>query len=125
MSSESFSDQPNCPSCGAENELASSSSWDKVGYVPIICTKCTNLFWSRLTPGGTEKIVVNRVPVFKVQIPELPEDTWVFVVNKDHEKHLEPGQITKRDHKHYRIKFVDGTQLWVPMHWIERIPWTV
>lgn len=123
MSNESITDGFNCPFCQNRN-VAKSSSWDKVGYVPIICVKCSNLFWARI-PRTTELTIVNRVPVFKVQIPELEVNTWVIVVNKEHQKHLEPARVTKRDHKHYRVEFNDGAQIWMPSHWIEKIPWDV
>lgn len=122
MSSDSITDDFSCPFCKAKNS-AKSSSWEKVGYIPIICVECSNLFWARMS--NTELTIVNRVPVFKVQIPELEENTWIIVVNKEHEKHLEPGRITKKDHKHYRVEFNDGVQIWMPMHWIEKIPWDI
>jgi hypothetical protein len=124
MSSDSITDGFACPFCQANNS-SKPSSWDKVGYIPIICVKCAKLFWARIPKIDAELTIVNRVPVFKVQIPELEPDTWVIIVNKQHAKHLEPGRITKRDHKHYRVEFNDGVQIWMPQHWVERIPWDV
>lgn len=113
-------DSVKCPSCGAPNQI-NSASWDKIGYIPTLCVQCSELFWSPITTE-TEITIVNRIPVFKVQVPELNEGTFVFIIQRDHVKHLEPGQIMKRDHKHYKIKFNDGMQLWVPSCWVEQIP---
>jgi hypothetical protein len=121
--SNNLTDDFSCPFCKTKN-AATSSSWDNVGYIPIICINCSSLFWARM-PGNSELTIVNRVPVFKMQIPELDENTWIIVVNKEHQKHLEPGRVTKRDHKHYRVEFNDGVQIWMPQHWIEKIPWEV
>jgi hypothetical protein len=120
MSNDSVSDNFKCPYCGTAN-TSGVSSWEKVGYIPIICTQCASIFWTKLNLER-EVIVVSHVPVFKTQIPELPEGTPVFVINKEHKKHLEPGVVAKRDHKHYKIKFHDGMHLWVPQHWVEPIP---
>jgi hypothetical protein len=79
------------------------------------------LFWARLS--NSELAIVNRIPVFKTQIPELNEGTWIIVINKEHVKYMEPARVTKRDHKHYRVEFNDGSLLWVPQHWVEKIPW--
>lgn len=118
-------DKFKCPLCDHVNE-ADATQWQKIGYVPILCTQCDRLFWSKLDADlntDSEIVVVTRPPVFEVQIPDIPEDTVVYVVNKQHPKHLEPGVVTKRDHCHYRIKFNDGLVIWMPSHWVERCPW--
>lgn len=113
-----------CPLCQHPNQ-ADAEQWQKIGYVPVLCSACDRLFWAKLAQEGTpaEIVLVNRVPVFEVQIPDIPENTTVYVVNKQHPKHLEPGVVTKRAHCHYRIKFNDGLVIWMPSHWIERCPW--
>lgn len=117
-------DNYTCPHCGHANQ-AESENWHNIGYVPILCSSCDRLFWTKLPAGDqpAEIVMVNRIPVFQVQLPDIPEDTIVYVVNKQHPKHLEPGVVTKRDHCHYRIKFNDGLVIWMPSHWIERCPW--
>jgi hypothetical protein len=110
-----------CPKCGTSNK-ASLKLWYNVGYVPIICVGCDELFWSRFV-DQRETTVVDTAPRFEEQIPELVEGTPVFVVNKEHEKHLEPGYVAAREHAHYRIRFNDGNMIWMPQHWIEKIPW--
>jgi hypothetical protein len=116
-------DNYTCPLCGHINQ-SDAEQWQKIGYVPILCSVCDRLFWTKLpSTGDPEIIVVNRIPVFQVQTPDIPEDTVVYVVNKQHPKHLEPGVVTKKDHCHYRIKFNDGLVIWMPSHWIERCPW--
>lgn len=121
MSSEpSDKDHVTCPNCGAQNET-SSTPWGKIGYVPTICVQCSELFWTPIAVDA-ELTIVNRIPVFKVQVPELSEGTQVFIIQKDHAKHLEPGKVVKRDHKHYKVQFNDGMQLWVPSFWVEAIP---
>jgi len=123
MSNESISDDSTCPFCGMKNQLISSKSWDQIGYAPVMCVQCAQLFWVKLPSNSSHEIViVNRVPVFKTEIPELLEDTWIFIINKDHEKYLEPAKIVERSHKHYRVEFLDKMLLWVPSHWVERIP---
>jgi hypothetical protein len=114
-----------CPLCNHPNQ-AQSEEWQKIGYVPILCSACDHLFWAKLPSAAgqpIEIVTVNRVPVFTVQLPDIPEDTIIYVVNKQHPKHLEPGVVTKRAHCHYRIKFNDGLVIWMPSHWIERCPW--
>ena len=108
-------------------------------YVVIFVVLVGHLFWrmgdmqptvveystflEHIESGYVEEIVlVNRVPVFKTQIPELEEGTLVFVINKEHQKHLEPGKVVARSHKHYRIEFNDKSKIWMPQHWIEAIP---
>lgn len=58
----------------------------------------------------------------KESIPPLIEYTKVFVINRQHVKHLEPGIIIARDHIHYRIRFDDNKKIWMPAHWIVAIP---
>lgn len=111
----------NCPSCGTTNSIKPSDAWCKVGRMPIICVHCATIYWADIESESKELIVVNKVPVFKVQIPEINEGAWVYIINREHEKYLEPGKVIQKDHKHYRIEFSDGFQLWVPQHWVEKV----
>ncbi|MEM3000637.1 MAG: hypothetical protein QXP41_00395 [Candidatus Nitrosocaldus sp.] len=115
-----------CPFCSAINKPYISTSWSCIGYTPIVCEQCANIIWIHNASNvDVEVVSVNKANHFKVNIPNIPINTWVFVINKEHPKYLEPGQITKLDHNHCRIKFVDNKQLWVPVHWIEIVPWEV
>ena len=121
MSNESITDGVNCPFCHTANKC-SNTKWESVGYIPIICVDCGNLFWSRLS-NDKELIMVNRVPVFKTQIPDLHEGVWAIIVDKTHQKYLDPCKILKLDHKRYKVQFSNNVVIWVLQHQLEILPW--
>lgn len=61
-------------------------------------------------------------------IPELKENTEIYISNKEHPLNLEQGVIVKRCHAHYRIKLtsritaINGACMWIPAHWVEPLP---
>jgi hypothetical protein len=61
-----------------------------------------------------------RIPVIR---PEIKEGTLVYLDNKNHPCYNNKAVIIARDHRHYRIKFLEGSlkdkMLWCPEHWIE------
>ena len=115
-----------CPFCSTINKPHISASWDDIGYAPVVCSQCSNVIWvNNASNVDVEVAPVSKGNNFKVRIPDIPIGAWVFVINKEHPKHLEPGQIVKLDHNYCRVKFTDNMQLWVPAHWIEIIPWEV
>lgn len=109
-----------CPHCGYPNSV-STELWKSIGKIPVICGGCDKLFWSPLHSLG-DLITVIHPPIFKVEVPPLIEGDLIYVINKEHPKHLEPGKIVNKSHLHYRIEFNDGTLIWMPHHWIEKVP---
>jgi hypothetical protein len=83
-----------------------------------MCERCSAIYWAE---GCVENVTLRPKGVDE-QIPPLLEYTKVFVVNREHKRYLEPGMIIARDHIHYRVKFKDGTNTWMPSHWIVAIP---
>ena len=112
----------NCPECNGESIIV---KWQEVpsevGYCPI----CDRIFI--LNADETLIIRPNGVHA-ETEIPELPINTHVFIINKEHKFFLERGVVVEKDHKHYRIKFISlnkdihDKMLWVPDHWIDPVP---
>jgi DNA-directed RNA polymerase subunit RPC12/RpoP len=104
-----------CPSCGHKNKGSKGAA--------ISCPHCKHIYWPKFHPTGEGLIMVRRVPVFKVQIPDIDVDSTIFVVNSQHPKHLEPGRVIRKAHGYYQIEFNDKMQIWMPSYWIEKSPW--
>lgn len=98
--------------------------WDDVPNRLLYCSVCDKFFLSE----GDEYIHINEESQFDVELPLYDIGTPVYITNRDHEFFLEAGYVSKKDHKHYRIKFVskndkiDGKQVWVPDHWVRDVP---
>lgn len=121
MQKESITDGFNCPFCHAVNKC-SNTKWESVGYVPIICVDCGNLFWSRL-PSDKELVMVNRVPVFKTTMPDVVDGVWAIVTDKSNGRYLDPCKVISSDRGRYNVKFNDGLVIWIPRHKLELLPW--
>lgn len=63
-----------------------------------------------------------RFPAPKDDIPTEEIVDRVYVVNKEHKRYLDPGIIIDKAHIHYRIRFADGVNIWMPEHWVRRVP---
>lgn len=107
-----------CPYCGTVN-MPHSPEWNSVGYMPIECEDCHQFYWCKLLESET---LVKPGKSHRTVIPEMKEGTEVYLINREHPRHLEPGIIEDRDHLHYRVKFQDGVLIWCPHHWIFKSP---
>ena len=85
--------------------------------IPADCSGCGQIIWI-----DNEIVGVNTATTFRAKIPDLEEDTVVYVDNRDHPRWLQPAIIVKRDHIHYRLRFPDKMQLWVPENWVKPVP---
>jgi len=71
------------------------------------------------------KLEPDKIPVIH---PELKIGTQVFINNKEHPLFLEQGEVTQKDHRHYRIKIISQNSnlnnkcIWVPEHWVDPLP---
>jgi hypothetical protein len=121
MSKESITDGFSCPFCHAINKC-SNTKWESVGYIPIICVDCGNLFWSRI-PNDKNLVIVNRIPVFKTEIPDLSTGAWAIVIDKTNEYYLEPCKVLSSNKRRYKVQFNVGIIIWLSQHQIELLPW--
>ena len=108
-----------CQHCrqGTLREASLTQHWAGFAQIPADCEKCGKINWI-----SNEVIGVNPLTEYQAKIPELEEDTIIYVTNRDHPRWLQPAIIIKRDHVHYRILFPDKVRLWVPESWVREIP---
>jgi endogenous inhibitor of DNA gyrase (YacG/DUF329 family) len=119
----------NCPNCG--NIVSQPSKHNPESpFLPIFCKTCQLVLMIDLK---TNKVVYvetitdeERKP--KIEMPELPLKSKVYINNKQHQMFLEQGVIEQKDHMYYRIRLIsceekwNGTLMWVPYHWVCEIP---
>ena len=117
-----------CPRCGQLN-IMELTTWDDNPAHPCFCKACDYFFWIRKTADVSETITIESTYTkHDTDIPPLPLKTAIYISNKEHKFFLEQGIIIKKDHKHYRIKFISQNEkirdkcLWVPDHWVAKIP---
>jgi len=89
--------------------------------MPAKCSGC----------GFIEWVVIENVQIIPPNwpvcgqlddIPSIDEGQWIYVINEEHTKYLDPGIIVDKSHIHYRVIFTDGKRIWMPEHWVELIP---
>jgi hypothetical protein len=80
---------------------------------------CPNCFGTIII--ATEEFVVgDQEIILSTDLPVLEEGELVRITNEQHPWYNELSLICDRKHKHYRIE-ANGSKLWVPEHWVERI----
>src|ERR1700674_3531558 len=105
-----------CSRCSNPIGLDGAKSWEGFTSCPVVCDNCETINWARMKRAD-ETIILGIQPP-KESLPPLVEETWIFIINREHTRYLEPGVVIRRSHAHYRVKFNDGTIIWMPEHWI-------
>lgn len=107
-----------CPRCKHVNSTIDNELIEIGGHAPIRCAKCNEIYivWhnidAEVADGG------NHIPL---QLPPLSVGTQVLMITNI--KHPLAGnncEIVDKNHRRYRVKFDDGTLLWIPDHWVKR-----
>lgn len=107
---------PHCPNSFLKNS-SSPAHWIGFAQIPYDCGECGKVAWI-----DNETVGINPLIEYKAKIPELEEDTVIYVTNKEHTRWLQPAIILKKDHIHYRLLFPDNVRLWMPEHWVKPVP---
>lgn len=111
-----------CPDCGDKLQ-SSGTTWFDQTHSVVYCITCSRKFL--VNKASNELITFEQINPSKIEtsIPELPYHTKVIINNRDHVSFMEVGEIINKSHKFYRVRLhSSGTILWVPEHWVEKVP---
>src|SRR5512137_2806229 len=112
-----------CPVCGYD--LVKGSMLDSQ-YQLVYCEFCDKIMLvDTFSDALCNKVVdfMNAIQTaIKEEIPPMEEGTPIYVNNKESKFFLDIGIVIDRDHLHYRVKLSNGTQVWMPEHWIRSLP---
>jgi len=104
--------------CGQKNETEALISWTKNGSMPILCSKCGNIYVATqyIKEEAEESEVEEAEESEKVEA-EITNKK-VKIKNKNHEYHNKKGIIIDFGNGHYKIQTKNGESFWVPDHWV-------
>lgn len=114
-----------CPKCKKKSQLEL-RTWHDYPVIPFVCPYCYEFYW--IECETKESIIITASTTKEASIPPIKEGAHVYIDNKEHEFFLERGKVEQRDHCHYRVRFssldkkINGKLLWVPEHWVKKVP---
>lgn len=90
-----------CPDCGEE-------AIEVINQSPTIleCSKCGQVY----EPNGAAQKMAMRY--------KFKKGDWIYIINREHARWLDPAQIIDINYKFYRLRFTDRKTIWMPEHWL-------
>lgn len=106
-----------CPRCRHTNGTIDNELIEIGGHAPIRCVNCGEVYviWHNVDIETTEN--GNHIPL---QLPPLSIGTEALMItNIKHPLAGNSCKIVDKNHRRYRVRFDDGTLLWIPDHWVK------